>query len=487
MRNQLLLRALLLLTLSVAMASPSSAVPPDWVPEQYREYFHRSAGNTQGWETALDHLGMQFTNVGGSFALIVGVSTYPRMSGRAADLWPARVDVEKMVSYVEGPPESFDEVVVLLDEAVTSENLAYFLTQYFPRRLEERPGSRFLFTYSGHGMTESNDRGYLLTSQAQSLTDRWASIPMFTVRAQLQEIVDSGFQVLALINSCYSSDFHRMIKFGEDDKELRPPVRPNEPGAHVITAGGTGELTWHNPQFGVGDGPKGSVFFEAVIAALEGRADKIPSDGIVSVDELEAYVKNVVPQFTDKRQHPMGDDLINEGSLGGFFFFDRATMVSAGLADRLEGEWWSALAFGGTNDDETDEVDPPERTASAGASDLNIPLDPNAEPRDHGVQPQFSFPGSYRQSCSEDVTLPSSTGPATSLSVLNNTGRSLVGWLLVPPNGLREEGPWEPGEQWIIRTTEGQVYEFQDRETGDCVALVIAGSDDNEHQTIILD
>jgi hypothetical protein len=291
---------------------------------------------------------MNFENVGSSFALIVGVSRYPHITGQAGDLRPAFVDVEKMVAYIESAPENFDEVVVLLDDQVTADNLNFFLTRYFPRRLEERPGSRFLFTYSGHGMTDEHDRGYLLTSEATSLHDRFNGLSMFQVRAQLQGIIDSGFQVLALINACYSSDFHRMaLNFGDEDKV----VRPNRPGAHVITAGGSGEPTWHDPNYGIGAGPKGSVFFEAVIAALEGRADRLPQDGIVSVGELETFVKSEIQQFTDDRQNPMGGDLNQPRSLGGFFFFDRADLVDAGAAQPLKGQWWSALSFGAGPDE----------------------------------------------------------------------------------------------------------------------------------------
>lgn len=308
---------------------------PDWVPENYGRFFHRSVDDRPLWNKALSYLDVQVGETGQSFALIVGVSKYPKMTGRAGDLGPARIDVEKMVAYVERPPESFNEVVVLLDEDVTAENLRFFLTNYFPRRLSQAPNSRFLFAYSGHGMTATGARGYLLTSQATNLTDRFAGgISFATLRAQFQEIVESGHQVLALINACYGGEFSKSA-FGN------PPSTPTRKGAHAITAGGTDELTWHDPAFG-----EGSIFFEAVIAGVEGRADKLPEDGIVTINELETYLKATISRFTDEKQNPRAGDLDPKGSPGGFFFLSRDRQITEKNVEALTGPWWAGQSFG---------------------------------------------------------------------------------------------------------------------------------------------
>jgi hypothetical protein len=96
---------------------------------------------------------------------------------------------------------------------------------------------------------------------------------------------------------------------------------PKNPGAHAIPAGGTKELTWHDPKVGTG-----SVFFEKVFAALDGRAS---SDGIVTVDDLVAYLRREVRISTDQQQNPLSGDLSLHGSLGGFFFFNRRPLIEA--------------------------------------------------------------------------------------------------------------------------------------------------------------
>jgi hypothetical protein len=324
-----------------------AAEVPAWVPQEYARFFHRRVDERPAWQKALGFLDISVGDTGPAFALVAGVSKYPKMGGGAGDLWPARLDVEKIVAYLEREPESFNEVVVLLDDDMTAENLGYFLTQYFPRRLSENPRSRFLFAYSGHGMTAANGRGYILTSQAKSLDDRFdAGISLATLRAQFQEIVDTGHQVLALINACYGVDFHRLsLAFGPEVAPL-----PQREGAHAITAGGAGEVTWHDPNFGDGDGPKGSIFFEAVLAALDGRADQLPNDGIVTVGELETYLRTTVSRFTDEKQNPTGGDLISTRSPGGFFFLDRNRQAEQDNATPLDGEWWGPLSFGGPAD-----------------------------------------------------------------------------------------------------------------------------------------
>ncbi len=321
---------------TVLVAGSANAEIPDWVPERYHKFFVRHVDERPTWERALNNLGVNIGETGRSFALVAGVSRYPNMAGRERNLAPARVDVEKMAAYLAAEPESFNEIIVLLDGDVTKENLNYFLTNYFPQRLAEAPRSRFLFAYSGHGMTATNGRGYLLTDKARNLQDRFhAGISLATLRADFQEVVDTGHHVLALINACYGASFHRLsLAFGDRD-----PLPPRREGAHAITAGGAGELVWHDPTIG-----DGSVFFEMTLAALDGRADRLPNDGVVTVGELQTHLETTISRFTDERQNPEGGDLVATRSPGGFFFLDRRRQEEEGVVSRLNRRWW--VSFG---------------------------------------------------------------------------------------------------------------------------------------------
>jgi hypothetical protein len=236
-----------------------SARVPEFVPPQYMRFFQRAADERSLSEKMLNIAGFTAQTYDRSFALVAGISRYPNIPGPSGDLAAAGEDVRKVTNYL-STYEHFDEIVVLKDDDVTESNLSYFIERYFPMRLRAFPKSRFLFAYSGHGMTEKT-RGYLLTSAARSLDDKYNSISMSTLRTMFQEVVDSGFHVLALINACYSGAFLSR-PFGAQAEYV-----PRNPGAHAITAGGTNELSWHN-----GDLGSGSVFFEKFFAALESRA-----------------------------------------------------------------------------------------------------------------------------------------------------------------------------------------------------------------------
>jgi len=308
--------------LALFVLGPRPAVAqtlPEYLPTQYRPYLKHFADRRSLPERMLNLAGLTSEEYGRGFALVAGVSKYPRIAGPSGNLAPAAEDVRKLITYLR-TYEKIDEIVVLADEQVTQENLSFFLERYFPRRLREFPRSRFLFAYSGHGTTQ-NGRGYLLTSEASNLTDTFNSVSMVTLRAMFQQVVDSGFHVLALINACYSGDFVKR-SFGDVH------FIPRHAGAHAITAGGTKELTWHDGSVGTG-----SVFFEKFFAALEGRAGK---GGIVTVDDLAAYLRREVQISTDQQQNPLPGDLSRDGSLGGFFFFNRLPLIEQKLLPRWD-------------------------------------------------------------------------------------------------------------------------------------------------------
>jgi lysozyme len=268
----------------LGLTNVARADAPADVPEQYRSFFRHYVDNRSFTEKALNTIGFSKEDVGRSLALLAGVSRYAKMKGTAANLAPARADIEKLAAYLV-QREFFDEVVVLLDDAVSDANLSFFLERYFPQRLSEVPKSRFLFAYSGHGTTRPDGRGYLLTTDALDLDDIRNSINLRKIRAMLDEVVYNGHFVLVLVNACYAADLHGRRGFGEGR------YWPKLEGAHVITAGGTGEPTWHDPSLGAG-----SIFFETLLAGLDGRAD-YNGEGIISFKELDAYLTDKIKQI----------------------------------------------------------------------------------------------------------------------------------------------------------------------------------------------
>ena len=303
--------------LQVLGASGAAQSRPAVAP-QYQNFFAQYVDNRSMLERSLNLVGMTQGDVGRSFALVAGVSHYPRLAPGSRELRPAESDRDQLVSYLE-KEEFFDEVVVLWDEDMNIENLTYFLKEYFPKRLAQFPKSRFLFAYSGHGFAQGDD-AYLIRSAATSLTDRKFTVALKDLRMLLDATVRSGYQVLVLLNSCYAGALLTSKTFG--------PYVPKHPGAHAITAGAAEEKAWSDSRIGTG-----SVFFEKVLTGLGGAADTQPTggDGVITATELFAYLRREVQISTDERQSPQFGDLSAKQSEGEFFFLNRSRQTRAGL------------------------------------------------------------------------------------------------------------------------------------------------------------
>jgi len=332
------LDALVLTSVVTAISFGQGKPPLSIVPEPFNKNFERYVDTRSMKERTLNSVGLTSQDVGRSFALIAGVSKYPRMVREAdRELSAARADVEALKAYL-ADQEFFDEIVVLRDGDVTDENLRYFLENYFPDRLRHFPKSRFIFVYSGHGMQEGpkdNPKGYLLKSSALSFTDKLNSIDMSVLRVYLGEVIESGYQTLALINACYSGAFLSRRPFGgtSGSQAAGGIYFPKFGGAHAIAAGGSNQQSWHDPTLG-----KGSVFFEKLLAGLGGQADTFPiyadgrrGDGIITVDEIATYLREEVSFATHQQQTPIPADLAPNRSQGGFFFLNRQRMNAMGL------------------------------------------------------------------------------------------------------------------------------------------------------------
>jgi TPR repeat protein len=329
-------RAFTIIFLGALLSFGQGKPPGSAVPEQYRQKFVRYVDGRSMTEKALNLIGLTSQDVGRSFALIAGVSKYPNMPEMERELPAAAADIDALQNYLINQ-EFFDEIVVLRNGDVTTENLEYFLQDYFPDRLRNSPKSRFLFAFSGHGMAEGpkeNPRGYLLKSTARAFDDKLNGVNMSVLRVYMDQVVDAGYQTLVLINACYSGAFLSRRPFGNVSGQPAGGIYyPKNGGAHAITAGGSNQLSWHDPKLG-----KGSVFFEKLLAGLGGQADTYPiypdghrGDGIITVDEIATYLREEVSLATNQSQIPIPADLALNRSLGGFFFLNRQKMIANGV------------------------------------------------------------------------------------------------------------------------------------------------------------
>lgn len=309
-RHSIFLSALCSLLSVVLLLLCCADLSAQEVPAQYRKYLLENRDTRSLPEKILNKVGLTRADVGRSFALLCGISTYPNIQGKHGNLKPAAEDIQKLQAYLK-QHEFFDEVVVLRDKQVTLRNLEYFLQTYFPKRLKQFPKSRFLFAYSGHGMTENN-KGYLLKSTARSLDDKGHAIRVKVLKVYIDEVVAAAHQVLVLLNSCHSGVFLKR-PYG------KLSLLPKYPGAHAITASGPSELAWHIEEVG-----SGSIFYEKLLAGISGIADA-EKDGIVTSHELYSYLRREIQLVSNQDQTPQMGDISLHGSRGEFFFLKRET------------------------------------------------------------------------------------------------------------------------------------------------------------------
>ena len=267
-------------------------------------------------ERLLNSVGLTTQDTGRSFAFIVGVSRYPKIQTQGDRyLVPAGRDLDLLFAYLKDQ-QFFDEIVVLRNDDVTSDNLQYFLETYFPAQLEKYPRSRFLFAYTGHGMTEGR-YGYLLTSNATSLTDKTHSIDMSVLREYSNHTIDEAYQSLFLINACHSGAFSGKSSEGVWSMIL------NRPGAHAIMSSGRQDNSFGNEN--------GSFFYQKLIDGLNGAADPTKK-GVITVSDLGSYLQTAVGTATGGYQVPtLPQDIWSGVSDGGMFFFDR--QIALRIAD----------------------------------------------------------------------------------------------------------------------------------------------------------
>jgi len=193
------------LLLTVMWVDTTSAQEEAPVPEEYQKYFVHFVDKRSYLEKILNSISLTNQDLSRSFALIAGVSHYPKLPSHERNLEPAAEDLKKLEDYLKNV-EFFDEIILLKNEDMNYDNLAFFLQGYFPDRLKQFPRSRFLFAYSGHGITEEA-RGYFLLDTARNFSDRTHSIKLKVVRDLFDEVIESGHHVLVLINACYSGAF----------------------------------------------------------------------------------------------------------------------------------------------------------------------------------------------------------------------------------------------------------------------------------------
>ena len=211
-----------------------------------------------------------------SYALVVGISVYDNYTNLPTSENPIAVKDYLLRA-------GYNEVHLLTEDRVTKKRLEELMLDYYPSKMDDN--DRFLLYWSGHGVDKPNgiggQSGFLPVRN--STKDRSSMVTMDSLRYWEKNLPSK--HILFILDACFSglaavaplSNAKRITK-----RQMLNPAR------FIITAGKSGEETIASEEW------KGSVFTYALLKGLEGAADRIANDGVVSLFELVAYIKSTV-------------------------------------------------------------------------------------------------------------------------------------------------------------------------------------------------
>ena len=237
------------------------------------------------------------------WAVVIGVNAYLK----ANPLKFAVADAQAFYRYlVEQSGVPRENVVLLIDAQASLNQLRSALGTGLKRKAG--PEDTVLIYFAGHGATESETMSpdgdglekYLLPVDADPADLYATAMPMREIAHIFARIRSERLVFIA--DACYSGasggrTLHRPgIRAGISDKFL--DRISSGKGRVIITASNASEISAESDQFGHG------VFTYYLLDGLKGRAD-VNRDGLISVDEVYAYVSAKVPAATGQDQHPM--------------------------------------------------------------------------------------------------------------------------------------------------------------------------------------
>jgi len=219
-----------------------------------------------------------------SYALLIGIGKYRHLNA----LESPPQDVKKMAEYLAA--QGFDEVVTITDDHVTPETFRQ-PQKYFKSKVET--DDRFLFYYSGHGMSViegGRPRGYLpLTDEVAGGTAR--SIAMDGLVAWTKGL--SAQHLLVILDSCFSGLAVEGIELKGDgirstaiDQETLNRLSRGR-ARYLIMAGTAGQQSFGGRQW------NGSLFTDTLLKGLRSDAD-LYRNHIVTTRALYVWLKKAV-------------------------------------------------------------------------------------------------------------------------------------------------------------------------------------------------
>lgn len=239
------------------------------------------------------------------WALLVGISDYAHDS---LDLKFAARDASRLRDALLQPiagafPD--DHVMALVDGEATLANLTKALRTFLKR---PGPDDLVVVFFACHGSRDRDrpDNLYLLPHDTDPSDISGTALPMREVELALRETLLSR-RVVVLVDTCHSGGlgdaFTDVRAIGDDAADLNTylgALSDARGGVSLMTSAMASESSIEGLEWGGGHG----IFTHFLLEGLQGKADRPPYDGVVTVGELFDYVAEQVQQATSGRQHP---------------------------------------------------------------------------------------------------------------------------------------------------------------------------------------
>jgi hypothetical protein len=238
--------------------------------------------------------------VGNRYAVVIGVSEYssngiPNLRFASAD---AQAFHDFLRSEQAGPfPE--ENILFLKDGAATAQAIREAMFVFLQRA---EYNDLVLIYFAGHGAPDPNmpDNLYLLPTDADVNALASTAFPMWDVKTALRRQIRAE-RVIVIADACHSGGTRQ----GVDNPTNSSFATLFEPSRRLtLTAAGDNELSLEDTRWGGGHG----VFTHHILEGLRGAADA-DGNGIVTFDEVAAYVTAQVSRATEGRQNPQRSGL----------------------------------------------------------------------------------------------------------------------------------------------------------------------------------
>jgi tetratricopeptide (TPR) repeat protein len=230
-----------------------------------------------------------------SYAVVIGVSRYPKLAEKYQLRFPER-DAQSMNTILispEGGSFKAENVKVLTGPQATLAGMRREIDGWLPSVAKD--GDRVLIYFAGHGFLYGG-KGYLAPSDFDSNHIEQSGYPMDELGSVIGDKIHATYKIL-MTDACHSGAISP-----EETQSLNTSLSNLQKSLFSFTASRDRESSYESPELDGGHG----FFTYYVVEGLGGAADT-NGDGVVTADELAEYVHTQVREKTEGRQNPTSD------------------------------------------------------------------------------------------------------------------------------------------------------------------------------------